>query len=731
MGYSYKNRVVVTGLGIVAPNGIGIDAFWESLIAGRSGIRRISRFDVTGWRSQIAGEVQDFDPRRWIPAECKPQRRARHTQFAMAATAMAMEDAKLQRADLELPHPLPIAMGVGTTSYEIVADSATAIAKSGPKHASPTVITEATPNSVAGGIADFLNVPVSVHTFASACVAGLDAIAAGADIIRRGESDLVLAGGADAPISPVPLANFDVGGMASRANEAPERASRPFDLRRDSGVISEGGAVLILENLESARARGVQPYLELLGTGVHTDKRGLSCSGWEFTMRTALAEASLLYSDIDYISAWGPGHPEIDRIETDMIKRVFGAHAYHMAVSSIKGVTGNALAAAGPLMLASCCLAFKHNLIPPTANYEEPDPACDLDYAGGDLELSFARLEGMGAVIECGSEEQAQKLSDAYVELCERGESAIVVSQTRTEVQVINEKIRERLRERKKLMGDEVEVTSLERVDLTQAQMRDPTHYPPGGVLVFNQDYRGIRRGQQGGLVGITASGIALQIEGRVHRLPLSQIGRLTVCRARSIPLCTGDKLQLKANGAALDTRKLANGEVVTIASVDPSGTIILADGRALPSDYRQFQRGYAVTSYGSQGKTVDHVLFSDSGARAASNMQQWYVTISRGRKSIQIYTGDKEQLRRVVSRSGERQLALDLGSPPLRSRRRVLNQVLRGLKRGREFARRVALLASRARAVSLRAAGSTKHYETPIRNRQTNRNDRTNVLAP
>jgi conjugative relaxase-like TrwC/TraI family protein len=349
----------------------------------------------------------------------------------------------------------------------------------------------------------------------------------------------------------------------------------------------------------------------------------------------------------------------------------------------------------------------------------------------GDMEMSFAHLEEIGAIIECGPDEQRQKLSDAYMELCERGESAIVVSQTQAEVQAINENIRGRLRERKKLMGDEVEVISLERVDLTQAQMRDQTHYPPGGVLVFNQDYRGIRRGQQGGLVGITVSGIALEIEGRVHRLPLSQLGRLTACRARSLPLCAGDKLQLKANGAALDTRKLANGEVVTIASVDPSGRIVLADGRTLPSDYRQFQRGYAVTSYGSQGKTVDHVLFGDSGVRAASDTQQWYVTISRGRKSIRIFTGDKEQLHRAVSRSGERALALDLGSPPLRSRRSVLEQVLRGLKRGREFARRIAVLASRARAISLHAARPSKLYETSIRNRQTNRNSRTNVLAP
>jgi len=351
--------------------------------------------------------------------------------------------------------------------------------------------------------------------------------------------------------------------------------------------------------------------------------------------------------------------------------------------------------------------------------------------AEGDLEMSFARLEELGAVIECGSEEQRQKLSDAYIEICERGESAIVVSQTRAEVQSINENIRKRLRERKKLFGDECEVTSLQRVDLTLAQMRDPRHYPLDSVLVFNQNFRGIRRGQQGGLVGITESGMALEIEGRVHRLPLSQLGRLTVCRAQALPLCAGDKLQLKANGTALDSRKLANGEVVAIASVDSGGRIVLDDGRTLPGNYRQFQRGYAVTSYGSQGKTVDHVLFGDSGVRAASNNQQWYVTISRGRKSIRIFTGDKQQLHRAVSRNGERALALDLGSPPLRNRRRVLEQVLRGLKRGREFARRVAIMASRARVVSLHASRPSKLYETSIRNRQTNRNNRANVLAP
>jgi 3-oxoacyl-[acyl-carrier-protein] synthase II len=382
----------------VAPNGIGLTDFWKSLLAGESGIRRITRFDVSGWRCQIAGEVRDFDPDQWVPPAFKARRRARHTQFALAATEMAFRDAGVNLKELNLPYALPITVGVGTTSFEMVADSLAAIAKNGPRHASPAIITESTPNSVAGAIADFVAVPISARTFSSACVAGMDAIAEGAETIRRGEADIVLSGGTDAPISVVPLANFDVGGMASRHNEAPERASRPFDNRRDSGVISEGCAMLVLENLESARARGADAYLEILGSGMHTDVGGKSCSGFEFSMERALANAGLLCTDIDYISAWAPGHPEVDRVETELIKRVFGEHAYRLAVSSIKGAIGNPLAAAGPLMMASCCLAFRENLIPPTANYEEPDPTCDLDYVprARKARLRYALLNGHG-----------------------------------------------------------------------------------------------------------------------------------------------------------------------------------------------------------------------------------------------------------------------------------------------------------------------------------------------
>ena len=206
-------------------------------------------------------------------------------------------------------------------------------------------------------------------------------------------------------------------------------------------------------------------------------------------------------------------------------------------------------------------------------------------------------------------------------------------------------------------------------------------------------------------------------------------LDRLTVCRPISFDLCSGDKLQLKANATAIRGEKLANGEIVIVAAVTDTGAIKLADGRTLPPTYRQFLRGYAVTSYGSQGKTVDHVLFADAAVRAATNAQQWYVTISRGRKGIQIFTADKAQLRRAIARTGDRELALDLVPHPARSRR-VREHVLLGLRRGREFARRVCHAAMRRWTAAFLKQQTPQRHETSLRNRQTHRSDRLNLLA-
>jgi hypothetical protein len=271
-------------------------------------------------------------------------------------------------------------------------------------------------------------------------------------------------------------------------------------------------------------------------------------------------------------------------------------------------------------------------------------------------------------------------------------------------------------------------MTVLEPVDLSAAQKRDARHYPAGSVLVFNRDYRGSIRGERGQLVGINATGLTLDVRGTVRRVPFAHLDKLTVCRTHTLALCQGDKLQLKTNAAALDGRKLANGEIVTVAAVAADGAIRLDDGRRLPRDYRQFQRGYAVTSYGSQGKTVDHVLFGDAAVRAASNAQQWYVTISRGRKSIQIFTPHKEQLRRSIARSGDRELALDLVPP--RQSRRGRSLCLHGVSRGRELARRLCQVAMRTWSSAFLRPPAIRPNETPPQSHQTHRPAGSNVLA-
>ena len=340
--------------------------------------------------------------------------------------------------------------------------------------------------------------------------------------------------------------------------------------------------------------------------------------------------------------------------------------------------------------------------------------------AAGDLTRSLAALDGINAFVECGPAGQHEHIRDAYLGIAESGESALVISQTRAEVREINDAIREQLRQRE-VLGEESKVTALEQLDLTAAQKLDARYYPPDCVLVFNRDVAGFKRGAQVKLIGITTNRLAFELRGKVRHIPLTKLDHLNVCRATELAIAAGDKLQLKANSTTTDGRKLANGEIVNVAAIKPDGAIRLQDGRVLPPQYRQFVRGYAVTSYGSQGKTVDHVLFADSAVRAASNAQQWYVTISRGRKSIRIFTPDKQELQRAIARSGERELALDLVRP---KRRQRFARVVRSAHRGRDFARRICRFAMYFWMNTQRR----QHHE--IRPEQGTNNVRTNLLA-
>jgi conjugative relaxase-like TrwC/TraI family protein len=324
--------------------------------------------------------------------------------------------------------------------------------------------------------------------------------------------------------------------------------------------------------------------------------------------------------------------------------------------------------------------------------------------AGGEIQAAFDRLDGQGAIVECALGDQQERLADFYLDLASRGQSTVVVSQTWSEIHKVNEAVRARLQAQKMIGGDERTVVSLERLDLTDAQKRESRFYDADTVLVFNRDCGRFRKGEVAQLVAATEKGLLVESEHKAATVTTRQLDHVTVCREREMFLVPGDRLQLKANGQTRDGRRIANGELVTVERIESDGRLVLKDGRTLGSDYRQFVRGYAVTSYASQGKTVDYVLFSDSAVRAATNRQQWYVTISRGRKGIRIFTSDSRQLRENVARSGHRELALDLQQRTSAGPKVARRRLVRGLARGRQ--RAAALWRNFKRIASRRTSG-------------------------
>ncbi len=279
----------------------------------------------------------------------------------------------------------------------------------------------------------------------------------------------------------------------------------------------------------------------------------------------------------------------------------------------------------------------------------------------GNLSKSFDRLDKQSAIIVCSPFDQQDKLAECYVNLTGKGHSVVVVSQTWSKIHKVNDRVRAALRSCHQLGDEEHTVTALESVDLTDAQKRDPRFHTDKTVLVFNQDTAGFRKGETGRLRHITTKGLVVEGETKIRVIRFEHLSRLAVCQSCEMALASGDRLQLKANGRTARGERLVNGELVTVGKVLADGHIRLQDGRVLGTAYRRFVRGFAITSYASQGKTVDYVLFSDSAVRPATNQQQWYVTISRGRRGVRIFTSDKEQLRENICRSGDRGLALDM----------------------------------------------------------------------
>ena len=376
-------RIVVTGIGVVSPIGLTADATWQSLVAGRSGVGRISAFDAEGFETTIAAEIPDFDPTNYM--ERKEARRAdRFSQFALAAAKEALGQAGLlQEEPLGDRVSSLIASGVGgiitlSEQYEVLREK-------GPKRISPFLVPMMLIDMAGGNVSITYGARGPSFATVSACASGADAIGNGMDLIRKGVIDVAICGGSEAPICPIAVAGFNSAGALSRNNEFPEAASRPFDAQRDGFIIGEGSAVLIIERLEHALERGARPIVELSGYGVTSDASHITQpapfgEGGARAMRQAIAGAGLKAEDVDYINAHGTSTAINDKAETDAIKTVFGDDAYKVAVSSSKSMTGHLLGAAGALEAAICVLSIERGCIPPTINLTNPDPECDLDY---------------------------------------------------------------------------------------------------------------------------------------------------------------------------------------------------------------------------------------------------------------------------------------------------------------------------------------------------------------
>jgi ATP-dependent exoDNAse (exonuclease V) alpha subunit len=279
----------------------------------------------------------------------------------------------------------------------------------------------------------------------------------------------------------------------------------------------------------------------------------------------------------------------------------------------------------------------------------------------GDLAASFDQLNHNRGIVQCGLLEQQEFLAKEYLELASRNCATVIVSQTWSEIHKVNEQVRLGLKEKGLIENQDVTVVALENVDLTDAQKRDARHYTDKTIVIANRDVAGLKKGSSGRLVDITVNHLEIESGNQIKRVPFRYLNRISVCQEKELALAPGDRLQLKTNAKTRDGRRVANGELVTVKAIKSDGSLQLNDGRTLQADYRQFVRGYAVTSYAAQGKNADYVLFSDSAIRAATNQKQWYVTISRGKKGIKIFTNDKRELRENVVRSGERELAIHL----------------------------------------------------------------------
>ncbi|MDL2280678.1 beta-ketoacyl-ACP synthase II [Selenomonadales bacterium OttesenSCG-928-I06] len=378
-----KRRVVVTGMGAVTPIGIGVEEFWKSLIAGKSGISKTERFDACDFTTQISGQVKDFDISEFIDKK-EAKRMDRVTQFAIAATKMAIADSKL---DLEKEDKRCIGtiIGTGIGGMDTIHEQYKNLFDKGPNRVSPFCVPMMIANMPAGNISIMFGFQGYSSCVVTACASGTNAIGDSFRIISRGEADVMIAGGTEAAISPVAVAGFCSMKALSTRNDEPEKASRPFEKDRDGFVMGEGAGILVLEELEHAKKRGATIYAEIIGYGSNSDAFHITAPAPEGKqqadcMDRALRDAQISPAEVDYINAHGTSTPLNDKNETLAVKFLFGDHAKKLAISSNKSMIGHLLGAAGAVEAIASIKTINEGIIPPTINYDTPDPELDLDY---------------------------------------------------------------------------------------------------------------------------------------------------------------------------------------------------------------------------------------------------------------------------------------------------------------------------------------------------------------
>ncbi len=397
-------RVVVTGLGALTPIGNTVDEFWAGLTQGRSGIGPITRFDTSGYPTRIAGELKGFDELKYVDKK-DARRLDPYLKYAIACSVMAVEDAGLDTGKVDATR-FGVLIGSGIGGIGTLLDGQDTLRDKGPDRVSPFIIPMLIVNMAAGLVSMRFGAKGPNSSVVTACATGNHALGDATRIIQRGDADVMIAGGAEAIIVPLTIAGFSAMKAMSTRNDEPQRASRPFDAGRDGFVCGEGGGIVLLESLDHARRRDARIYGEIIGYAATGDAHHMTApdpegDGAARAMQGALRDAGLEGPEVAYINAHGTSTPYNDKFETLAIKRVFGDHAHRLAVSSTKSMTGHLLGAAGGVEAIATLLALHHGLLPPTINYETPDPECDLDYVPNqarkqDIEVALSNAFGFG-----------------------------------------------------------------------------------------------------------------------------------------------------------------------------------------------------------------------------------------------------------------------------------------------------------------------------------------------